>query len=412
MLSRLNRSQSLISTCLFVLAALIWHENVDAASLQLSWVDNSQNEDGFDIERKTGNGGAFLALATIPANQSSYTDTNLSDGTTYCYRVRAFNNVGGSGFSNEACATTPASALTQPLSTTNTISTNIANGATLSGSSVVWTAVPSGVPVRVEFFIDGTLGTTELYAPYQFNGDPEGVLNTNTLANGSHQLKVRAIYADGSIAERTVAVTVSNTSSTPTPSPSVNTISTNIANGATLSGSSVIWTAVPSGVPVQVEFFIDSTLGTTEFYAPYQFNGDPSGVLNTKTLANGSHQLKVRATYTDGSIAERTIVVTVSNTSTPTANTISTNIANGAVLSGSSVIWTAVPSGVPVRIEFFIDGTLKGTEFYAPYQFNGDPAGTLNTKSLANGSYQLKVRATYADSSIAERTVVVTVSNT
>lgn len=160
-----------------------------------------------------------------------------------------------------------------------------------------------------------------------------------------------------------------------------------------------------------------ATSSSTELQSPYQFNGDPSGVLNTNTLANGSHPLKVRATYTDGSIAERTVAVTVSNTSSaptpsPTVNTISTNIANGAVLSGSSVIWTAVPSGVPVRIEFFIDGTLKGTEFYAPYQFNGDPAGTLNTKSLANGSYQLKVRATYADSSIAERTVVVTVSNT
>ena len=108
MLSRLNRSQSLISTCFFVLAALICHESVDAASLQLSWADNSQNEDGFDIERKTGNGGAFLALTTIPANQNSYTDTNLSDGTTYCYRVRAFNSVGGSPYSNEACATTSA----------------------------------------------------------------------------------------------------------------------------------------------------------------------------------------------------------------------------------------------------------------------------------------------------------------
>jgi Fibronectin type III domain len=309
MLSRLNRSQSLISTCFFVLATLIWHENVDAASLQLSWADNSQNEDGFDIERKTGNGGAFLALTTIPANQSSYTDPNLSNGTIYCYRVRAFNKAGGSPYSNEACATTAASAPTPPPPpTANTISTNIANGATLSGSSVIWTAVPSSVPVRVEFFIDGTLGTTEFQSPYRFNGD-SGTLNTNSLANGSHQLKVRATYADGSIAERTVAVTVSNTST-----PTANTISTNIANGATLNGSSVIWTAVPSGVPVRVEFFIDGTLGTTEFQSPYQFNGDPSGVLNTKTLANGSHQLKVRATYADSSIAERTVVVTVSNT--------------------------------------------------------------------------------------------------
>ena len=114
MLQGFNRFQSLISTCFFVLAALIWHENVDAASLQLSWADNSQNEDGFDIERKTGNGGAFLALTTMAANQSSYTDANLSDGTTYCYRVRAFNSVGGSPYSNEACATTSASAPTPP----------------------------------------------------------------------------------------------------------------------------------------------------------------------------------------------------------------------------------------------------------------------------------------------------------
>ena len=308
MISNLTRFQSLCHTLLFIVATMIWHEKSDAASLQLTWADNSQNEDGFDIERKAGANGVFLALTTLGANERSYTDANLSNGTTYCYRVRAFNSVGGSPYSNEACATTSASAPTPP-PTANTISTNIADGATLSGSSVIWTAVPTGVPARVEFFIDGTLGTTELQSPYQFNGDPSGTLNTKTLANGAHQLKVRATYADQSIAERIVSVTVSNTSP-----PTANTISTNIANGATLSGSSVIWTAVPTGVPARVEFFIDGTLGTTEFHSPYQFNGDPSGVLNTKTLKNGSHQLKVRATYADKSIAERTIAVTVSNT--------------------------------------------------------------------------------------------------
>src|SRR5262245_32335760 len=216
MICRLTRFQALLVTYLFILAALFWHEEIDAASLQLTWTDNSQNEDGFDIERKTGTTGAFLALITVDANQKSYTDADLSNGTTYCYRVRAFNKAGGSPYSNEACATTTASTPTPPTQpplpppTTNTISTNIADGATLSGSSVIWTAVPSGVPVRVEFFIDGKLGGTELYSPYQFNGDPSGVLNTKTLTNGSHQLKVRATYTDGAIAERTVAVTVSN----------------------------------------------------------------------------------------------------------------------------------------------------------------------------------------------------------
>ena len=96
--------------------------------------------------------------------------------------------------------------------TANTVSTNIANNAVLSGSSVIWTATATGSPVRAEFLIDGALSWTELASPYQFNGDPSGLLNTTTLTNSSHQLKVRAVYADNSTAERTVTVTVSNTS--------------------------------------------------------------------------------------------------------------------------------------------------------------------------------------------------------
>ncbi|HXV79524.1 MAG TPA: fibronectin type III domain-containing protein [Candidatus Binatia bacterium] len=204
----LDRSRTLISTCLVVLAALIWHENTYATSLQLTWADNSHDENGFDIERKVETSGEFLLLATLPANQNSYIDTNLANGTTYCYRVRAFNSIGGSPYSNQACTTTPVSAsVSEP--STNTISTNIANGAVLSGSDVIWTAVPSGAPVRVEFFIDSALRTTELSSPYRFNGD-SGTLDTTTLADGSHQLKVRALYADSSVAEQTVDVTVDN----------------------------------------------------------------------------------------------------------------------------------------------------------------------------------------------------------
>lgn len=207
MILSLNRFQVLFSNCL-ILAVLIWHENTNAASLQLTWSDNSQNENGFDIERRVGTTGEFLVLATVLANQNSYTDTNLSNGTTYCYRVRAFNSIGGSPYSNQACTTTPVSAsVSEP--STNTISTNVDNGAVLSGSDVIWTAVPSGTPVRVEFFIDGTLGTTEFYSPYRFNGD-SGTLDTTTLADGSHQLMVRALYPDSSVTEQTVDVTVDN----------------------------------------------------------------------------------------------------------------------------------------------------------------------------------------------------------
>ena len=100
-----------------------------------------------------------------------------------------------------------------------------------------------------------------------------------------------------------------------------------------------------------------------------------------------------------------------SATFTPVPNTISTNISNGAVLSGISVLWTATPSGIPAQVEFSIDSVLRWTDFQPIYQFNGDPSGTLNTTTLSNGSHELRVRAVYADNSIAEKIVTVTVSN-
>jgi Big-like domain-containing protein len=199
----------------FAVMSTVAPGHVNAASFQLTWVDNSQNEDGFNIERKLNTTGTFSLIATVGPDVTSYVDDNLANTTTYCYRVNAFNDAGNSAYTNEACGTTPA---TSPLPSGNGVSTNIANGAILSGSSVVWTATPSGSPVRVEFFIDGALLSTEYVSPYQFNGDPSGTLNTNTLSNGSHQLKVRAIYSDNSTAEQTITVTVSN-GTTPTPPP-------------------------------------------------------------------------------------------------------------------------------------------------------------------------------------------------
>ncbi len=83
--------------------------NAVAASqtqINLSWTDNSSNEDGFKIERKTGSGGTYSQIATVLINVASYSDTGLSASTNYYYRVRAYNSAGNSGYSNEANATT------------------------------------------------------------------------------------------------------------------------------------------------------------------------------------------------------------------------------------------------------------------------------------------------------------------
>jgi PKD repeat protein len=71
---------------------------VASRTVTLNWVDNSANEAGFYIERKTG--GAFQRIGQVGANQTSFSQT-VAKGT-YTYRVQAFGSTGNtSAYSNK-----------------------------------------------------------------------------------------------------------------------------------------------------------------------------------------------------------------------------------------------------------------------------------------------------------------------
>ncbi len=73
--------------------------------INLSW-SNVANETGYKIERKKGSSGTYAQIATTGANVVTYSDSTCGSGTTYYYRVRAYNGSGNSGYSAEANATT------------------------------------------------------------------------------------------------------------------------------------------------------------------------------------------------------------------------------------------------------------------------------------------------------------------
>jgi PKD repeat protein len=79
---------------------------ISGTEVKLSWKDNSNNEDGFKIQRRT-DAGIYSDIATSPANTTSFNDTGLSPNTTYWYRVYAYNSYGNSSYSNEVSITTP-----------------------------------------------------------------------------------------------------------------------------------------------------------------------------------------------------------------------------------------------------------------------------------------------------------------
>jgi hypothetical protein len=80
---------------------------VSSNQINLAWTDNANNEDGFKIERCTGNGCTnFVQIAQIGPNTTTYSNTGLSARTIYRYRVRAYNAAGNSAYSNSAKAKT------------------------------------------------------------------------------------------------------------------------------------------------------------------------------------------------------------------------------------------------------------------------------------------------------------------
>jgi FtsP/CotA-like multicopper oxidase with cupredoxin domain len=67
----------------------------------LTWTDNSKDETGFVIERSL-DGVVFSVLAQVGSGVVSYTDSTISTGSTFTYRVAALNSAGSSVYSNTA----------------------------------------------------------------------------------------------------------------------------------------------------------------------------------------------------------------------------------------------------------------------------------------------------------------------
>ena len=79
---------------------------VSQMQILLQWQDNSNNETGFKIEQSLTAIGPWTQIATTPANVTSHAPPGLTCGTTYYYRIRAYNGSGNSAYSNIANATT------------------------------------------------------------------------------------------------------------------------------------------------------------------------------------------------------------------------------------------------------------------------------------------------------------------
>lgn len=73
--------------------------------IQLTWQDNSDNEDGFRVGCNLYGGSTYFEIADLPANTTSFEHSGLDPLETYRYYVQAYNDIGEAN-SNEVEVTT------------------------------------------------------------------------------------------------------------------------------------------------------------------------------------------------------------------------------------------------------------------------------------------------------------------
>ncbi len=80
--------------------------SLSESGIDLTWTDNSDNEEFFVLERQRDVEG-FIELAELAADTTFYQDSSIEPYYTYTYRVKARNSSGDSGYSNEVSEYVP-----------------------------------------------------------------------------------------------------------------------------------------------------------------------------------------------------------------------------------------------------------------------------------------------------------------
>ncbi|HYO08098.1 MAG TPA: fibronectin type III domain-containing protein [Tepidisphaeraceae bacterium] len=156
---------------------------VSASQINLSWT-NVAGESGYTVERSNDGGATWQMSANVAADVTAYSDTGLTAGTAYTYRVRANNATGSSGHGGTASATT-APAAPGGLVATSAGATQI---------NVSWNDVAGETGYVVERSADGASGWAQVGTT---STGVTAFANTGLAAGTTYFYRVRATGSAG-----------------------------------------------------------------------------------------------------------------------------------------------------------------------------------------------------------------------
>jgi uncharacterized delta-60 repeat protein len=76
-------------------------QSFSSSQVVIGWIDNSNDETGFEIYRSTPDNSSYILAQTTTANTITFADNGLLPNTSYFYKIRAIKNTAASGYTNE-----------------------------------------------------------------------------------------------------------------------------------------------------------------------------------------------------------------------------------------------------------------------------------------------------------------------
>ncbi len=257
--------------------------------------------------------------------------------------------------SNGSTATsTPVSIVVNNSVVSSSIISPANNASFNQGTSITITAsaaTTQGSITKVEFFEGATLLGTSTSSPFS--------ISISTLVPGSHNITAKATDSNGSTSTSTpVSIVVNNSVVTSSIISPANNSSIVTGNGINVNATA----STTSGSITKIEFYVDNVLSATDVSSPYQFSTGTN-------LSVGSHILSIKAFDSNNSVNSQSISITVINSPLTLDLTSPTN-ADYTI--GTDIIISADASttvGSISKLEFYIDGTLMGSDFTTPYSY-------------------------------------------
>ena len=353
----------LLASGLFVLGL-----TTNAAELTLSWNDNSNNVDGFRIERSS-DGSSFIEIATVGANVATYQDTTIAEDQNYTYRVRAFNEFGNSGYSNSASGSVGSTGNNEADTIVISFS-GLKGGVYEPGQTDAFQVVVSGTQSAiqsVQFFDNDNFVATDNSDPYDFTFSP--------VSEGTHALKA-VVTTDFGVYDESVFVTVEIPVNL---SPTISELSDlSLAEGVT---SALVEFTIGDSDTSLSELIVSASSSNTALI------GEEGIVLN----GSGANR-SIELTATEGRSGKAIITISVSDGVTETVETLEVVVQTAPVIVSQPVNTEAIVGDITafdVEISAYPEANIQWLR-------NGQPIEGANGTELLFTQVSLEDAGTYS----------------